>query len=74
MTSSNASQKPYRVNQVDLAGNDFQIFQAATFGLACEQLLTAKKMRPDSIFYIINSDLADYDSDGLTDEEREQHP
>ena len=69
------SAAPYRVNQVDRAGNDFVIFRAATFALACEQLLIAKKMRPDSLFfYIINSDCADVDFDGLTDEERELLP
>jgi hypothetical protein len=66
--------KLYRVNQVDLAGNDFEIFRAATFGLACEQLLTAQKMRPFNVFYIVNADQVDVDSDGLTDEERELHP
>ena len=73
MTTLSAT-APYRVNQVDGAGNDFVIFRASTFKLACEQLLTAKKMRPDSIFYIVNTDCADHDSDGLTDEERELLP
>lgn len=66
--------KPYRVHQVDLAGNDFEIFRAATFDLACEQVLTARKLRPFNVFYIVNADQVDVDSDGLTDEERELHP
>lgn len=79
MTSSNPPRLAYRglayrVNQVDLAGNDFTICRASTFTLACEQLLIAKTRYPDSLFYIINSEQADVDFDGLTEEERELLP
>lgn len=65
---------PYHTHEVDLAGNDYVVFKADNFKLAREQLLTAQKLQPFCHHYLINSDHADIDSDGLTDEEWELLP
>jgi len=64
----------YILTEIDLAGNSVPVHEAETFNLICEAAVAAKRIRPQNIYNIYNSETADIDTDGLTDEEREMLP
>ena len=65
----------YVLNEIDLAGNCYPIFQSESFEETCEKLKQKRTERPTYEFLLTNPDNTDVDwPDGLTDEEWENLP
>lgn len=59
----------YRVGLYD-RGGEVASREAATFAEVLA--IAAELRRPHAVVAVVNDNLADYDTDGLTDDEREQ--
>jgi hypothetical protein len=63
--------RPYRLELADHAG-PYDIKYFKHFKSMCEQAIRWRKEFPDKSLAPSNSDRADYDTNGLTEEEEEQ--